>query len=86
VVLPGQTPWHRRLAWRDAAGQTVLEHNSIAGLGHGVPIGAGAGVAGPHFLEVGIPSTAMIAQFFGIAPGPGGAGLGGFIRRLFGLR
>jgi poly(hydroxyalkanoate) depolymerase family esterase len=64
--LPGATPAHRWEVWRDAAGQTLLESNLIAGLGHGVPIGGRTGRAGKHFLPVGIDSTRRIASFFGL--------------------
>jgi len=57
--------------WRDSAGRDVVQHVTIAGLGHGTPIAAGAGpsqcgVAGPFLLDVGISSTHQIADFFGV--------------------
>ncbi len=61
---------HRALAWRDAGGQVVLEHHTIAGMAHGVPLDAsGIGQAGPFFLQAGIGSTAAIAEFFGLPVG-----------------
>ncbi len=59
-----------RLAWCDTAGQTKVEMNSIAGMGHGAPIGCdGLSHAQPFMLDVGISSTREIAQFWGIAEG-----------------
>ncbi|MBL6081538.1 PHB depolymerase family esterase [Belnapia sp. T18] len=58
---------HRAVAWRDAKGQVVLEHHTVAGMAHGVPLDAsGIGQAGPYFLQAGIGSTATIAEFFGL--------------------
>jgi len=65
-LLPGATPAHRLEVWRDAAGNTVLERNTVAGLAHGVPLGGRTGQPGPHFLPVGIDSTRRIARFFGV--------------------
>lgn len=59
-----------RLAWCDKAGQTKIEMNTIAGMGHGAPIGSdGLGHAQPFMLDVGISSTLEIARFWGIAEG-----------------
>ncbi len=58
---------HRALAWSDARGQVVLEHHTIAGMAHGVPLGSdGIGRAGPYFLATGVSSTRAIAEFFGL--------------------
>jgi len=64
---------HPRRAWLDAGGEPVIEHYSITGMAHGVPLDASAGEdalgqAGAHMLDVGLSSTARIAAFFGIAP------------------
>ncbi|HEX8193790.1 MAG TPA: PHB depolymerase family esterase [Allosphingosinicella sp.] len=61
-----------RKVWTDAAGEPVIEHYSITGMAHGVPLAASEGedalgAAGAHMLEVGLSSTAVIADFFGIA-------------------
>ncbi|HEY0148959.1 MAG TPA: PHB depolymerase family esterase [Allosphingosinicella sp.] len=60
-----------RRAWLGADGEAVLEHLSITGMAHGVPVAAGGeeaiGAAGAHMLEVGLSSTLQIARFFGIA-------------------
>lgn len=65
---------HLHRVWRDTSGRAVLEHHSIAGLAHGVPIHPGpgperGGVAAPHILDVGVSSTWRIAGFFGLAEG-----------------
>lgn len=60
-----------RRAWLGANGEPLIEHYSITGMGHGIPIGGGpdgVGEAGAHMLDVGLSSTAHIAAFFGIAP------------------
>lgn len=63
---------HPRRTWTDAGGRPLIEHYTIAGMGHGVPLDGGGeealGSAGPHMLDVGLSSTATIAAFFGIAP------------------
>ncbi|MBS7541324.1 PHB depolymerase family esterase [Ancylobacter lacus] len=53
--------------WRNAAGEAVIELNTVAGMGHGTPLSAELGVAGPYMLDVGISSTLEIAAFWGIA-------------------
>jgi poly(hydroxyalkanoate) depolymerase family esterase len=55
-----------RQAWSDAAGNTKIEINIIAGMGHGTPIGEGFGVSGPYMLDVGISSTLEIARFWNL--------------------
>ena len=61
-----------RRTWQDSSGTPMIEHYAITGMGHGVPLDGGGddslGSAGPHMLDVGLSSTAMIAAFFGIAP------------------
>jgi poly(hydroxyalkanoate) depolymerase family esterase len=61
-----------RRAWLGPAGESVVEHYSITGMAHGIPLdGSGEdrlGEAGAHMLDVGLSSTARIAAFFGIAP------------------
>ncbi|MBS7532276.1 PHB depolymerase family esterase [Ancylobacter sonchi] len=54
-------------SWCNAAGEAVIELNTISAMGHGTPLGDGLGVPGPYMLEVGISSTREIAQFWGIA-------------------
>jgi poly(hydroxyalkanoate) depolymerase family esterase len=62
---------HPRRAWLGEDGRAVLEHLSITGMAHGVPVAGGGedpvGQAGAHMLEVGLSSTTAIAEFFGIA-------------------
>jgi poly(hydroxyalkanoate) depolymerase family esterase len=60
-----------RRAWLGASGEAVVEHYSITGMAHGVPLSSGEdalGEAGAHMLDVGLSSTQRIAEFFGIAP------------------
>lgn len=60
-----------RRAWLGPAGEILVEHYSITGMDHGIPIEGGEdglGEAGAHMLDVGLSSTARIAAFFGIAP------------------
>lgn len=60
-----------RRAWVSSGGETLVEHYSITGMAHGVPLAGGEdaiGAAGAHMLDVGLSSTARIAAFFGIAP------------------
>ena len=59
----GQT--HR--TWADADGQVAVEEWRIAGMGHGTPLDATLGAAGPYMLDVGVSSTRRIAAFFGLA-------------------
>lgn len=60
-----------RRSWLGADGHTIVEHLSITGMAHGVPVAArgqdAVGKAGAHMLEVGLSSTLQIAEFFGIA-------------------
>jgi poly(hydroxyalkanoate) depolymerase family esterase len=72
---PGRTDevaGYPRRAWLGADGRPLIEHYSITGMAHGVPLAGGVedalGVAGAHMLDVGLSSTARIAAFFGIAP------------------
>lgn len=58
--------------WHDARGVPVVEANTVAGLAHGTPIRAGeaadcCGAPAPFILDVGIPSSIHIAEFFGLA-------------------
>ena len=60
-----------RRAWLGADGTPLVEHYTITGMDHGVPLSGGegaVGAAGAHMLDVGLSSTARIAAFFGIAP------------------
>lgn len=61
---------HSRRVWRDGEGRVVIEARTIAGMGHGTPIDATTriGAAGPFMLDVGISSTEIIAQSWGLAP------------------
>ena len=61
---------HTRRTWRDAKGHALLEHNLVAGMGHGVPLkpdgSAGGGVSGAYMLDVGLASTRAIAAGWGL--------------------
>ncbi|MEA3037170.1 MAG: hypothetical protein QOH04_2957 [Sphingomonadales bacterium] len=70
-----------RRAWLGPKGEPLIEQYTITGMGHGVPLDAGAGAgagardgalgeAGGHMLDVGLSSTQLIAEFFGIAEAP----------------
>jgi poly(hydroxyalkanoate) depolymerase family esterase len=61
---------HSRRRWLGRSGEALVEHVAIAGMGHGVPLAGGEdalGNAGAHMLDVGLSSTQLIAEFFGIA-------------------
>jgi poly(hydroxyalkanoate) depolymerase family esterase len=59
---------HAKRLWHNAAGEVVLEINTVAGMGHGTPLDHdGLGAPGPFMLDVGISSTREIAGFWGIA-------------------
>ena len=58
-----------RRVWSDSAGRDVVEEWIVPGMGHGTPIdpsGDRLGKAGPFMLDVGISSTAMIAESWGL--------------------
>lgn len=61
------TAGHARHVWTDAAGKVVVELNTVAAMGHGTPLDADLGAAGPYMLDVGISSTREIARFWGLA-------------------
>jgi poly(hydroxyalkanoate) depolymerase family esterase len=60
-----------RRTWLGADGAAIVEHLSITGMAHGVPVATrgeeAVGTAGAHMLEVGLSSTRQIADFFGIS-------------------
>lgn len=69
--LEGEAGGHLRRVWRGEDGRVLVEHHSLPGMAHGVPIHAGdgperCGTAGPFVLDVGISSTHRIAAFFGL--------------------
>ncbi len=66
-----------RQAWRDAAGQVVLECFMVPGMGHGTPLRPGAadldeslGVPAPYMLDAGISSTYHMARSWGLLTAP----------------
>jgi len=64
---------HTRSTWRGSNGTVAIERHAIAGMGHGTPIDPGGpdglGHAMPHMLDVGVPSTLLIAQSWGLDGG-----------------
>jgi poly(hydroxyalkanoate) depolymerase family esterase len=61
---------HRRMSWANGEGRVVLEHYSIAQMGHGTAIDPriGIGKAGPYMLDAGISSTHRVAHAWGLVP------------------
>lgn len=61
-----------RSVWRSSDGETLIEMNLLAGLGHGTPLAAGGddpiGEVAPFMLEAGVSSSLEIARFWGLAP------------------
>jgi feruloyl esterase len=62
---------HRRRAWLNRKGDTVIEQYLIDGMGHGTPVRrtkaqARAGGAGPFILDVGISSSLHLAKSWGL--------------------
>lgn len=60
-----QGPLQRR-TWTGADGRVLLEEVMVEGMTHGVPVDR---PGGPHFLDVGISSTDLIARGWGLVPG-----------------
>ncbi len=60
----------KRMRWRNADGEVVIEAVAIEHLGHAVPIDAARldlhEQPGPHFADIGLSSTLEIARFFGL--------------------
>jgi feruloyl esterase len=60
-----------RQAWKNNAGEEVIESYTIPRMAHGTPLATGqgekgCGAAGPFMLEAGISSSYHIAKFFGL--------------------
>jgi poly(hydroxyalkanoate) depolymerase family esterase len=59
-----------RRIWSDSAGRDVVEEWIVPGMGHGTPVdpsgGERLGAAGPFMLDVGVSSTALIAESWGL--------------------
>ena len=58
-------------AWKNSAGEDVVEYYAIPRMAHGTPLATGpgerqGGAAGPYMLEAGISSSHHIAKFFGL--------------------
>jgi poly(hydroxyalkanoate) depolymerase family esterase len=68
---------HRRQVWCGADGRELVEHYSIAGMGHGAPVHRdgpeGASSSRAYMLDAGISSTRRIAAFWGLASSCGDA-------------
>jgi feruloyl esterase len=64
-----------RQAWRNAAGEELIEAYTIPKMSHGAPLAVGdaddqCGAAGAFLLEVGISSSYHIAKFWGLTGQP----------------
>jgi poly(3-hydroxybutyrate) depolymerase len=63
--------WTRE-RWLGDDGAVMVERNTVAGLGHGMPLAASGGDpigrAAPYMLEAGVSSALEIARFWGLAP------------------
>ena len=61
---------HRREAWSDSKGRTIVERYDVRGMGHGTPLDTrdheACGTTGPHMLEANICSTRKIASSWGL--------------------
>jgi feruloyl esterase len=62
---------HRRRAWSNRKGDTVIEQYLIDGMGHGTPVRrtkaqAKAGGGGPFMLDVGVSSSLHLAKSWGL--------------------
>ncbi len=60
-----------RQVWWGTDGETIVESYAITDMGHGTPLGFGAGeerfgAQGPYLIDAGISSSFYIAQFFGL--------------------
>lgn len=65
---------YRRMRWRNAVGELLLEAIAIEHLGHAVPIDANHDRhehPGLNFADIGLSSTKEIARFFGLMPEKG---------------
>lgn len=72
--IAGQAPVARtegrlgRRTWRDNTGKAVVEEVLVADMGHGTPVDRDVpGEDGRFFLDVGVPSTRLIAAGWGLA-------------------
>jgi poly(hydroxyalkanoate) depolymerase family esterase len=58
--------------WRDGRGKALIEEYRVTGMAHGTPldVGGSSGTeqAAPYMLDMGISSTRLISQFWGIVP------------------
>jgi len=63
---------HGLSVWHNDGGVPVVELNRIDGMAHGTPLEAGSdgSAAGPFMLDVGIGSSARIAEFWGLTEAP----------------
>jgi feruloyl esterase len=65
-----------RQVWRGGDGEIAVEHITVTGMAHGLPLDqARGGKTGPFMLEAGIPSSHHIAHMFGLAGKPEPAGV-----------
>ena len=74
------SPRHARRVWRGSDGEVRVELNTVAGMGHGAPLSSlgedGCGAPAPWLLEVGVASSRLIAQSWGLTPAPAQAARG----------
>ena len=60
----------KRSVWNTADGDSAIQLNLLAGMGHGTPIAAsgpdGCGRAGPYLLESGVSSSVEVLRFWGL--------------------
>jgi poly(hydroxyalkanoate) depolymerase family esterase len=61
---------HTRTVWKDARNRNVLQSYRIEGMGHGTPVDGASDTEKPgsYFLDVGLSSTRMMAQIWGLMP------------------
>ncbi len=63
--------WTRQ-RWLGDDGAVMIETNTLAGLGHGMPLAASGadaiGRAAPYMIETGVSAALEIARFWGLAP------------------
>lgn len=61
---------HVRRRWADHRGEVLVEDYRLQGMGHGVPLDLAAadacGEAGPFMLDVGLSSTQILAERWGL--------------------
>jgi poly(hydroxyalkanoate) depolymerase family esterase len=61
---------HTRQVWKDTAGADAITLYALAGMAHGTPLDTSTGTehSGPFMLDVGLSSTRITAQLWGLTP------------------